>query len=427
MQDDSNETNDSWDVPEGQGHVRTIPDTDRDDVVDPVETTVFQKEDREMKTTGPAEPEVEVQPPASSTVGSSVQLAQPKRTWISRFMPSTRRELQIQALQAGYTEMLDTMRSISTHLEQQSNVQDNILGALEQFPEAMESLRDVGKATEQQTVMMGLVKQRLETNASHEQQVADSMNRFNNTLTMMDETSKTTSETIGTMVDRSRESEESLRNMMERSERRATKLLGVLGFLTIGIVGAALYFGVRGRSVEPTTTWMPAKGGSGQVQQERGGVKPDSARVALPAQSDPKDKSKAAQERAEPRKKVLVIPTNSDHKEPDKVKKVDPSVASAPKTKGFTAREARPVGDKKRDAGKVIAPALGNDVANLDAKPKHVESKNVAKKTVKSSDETSEANEDSSWSESIIKKVVTALSGSEETESVPDGQKEPPK
>lgn len=251
MANDPNENPDLEEDPDGDENTEVNSEADLagDRVVDADEALVPQGEEAvgepDQQDRDAEEVPVEVQRPSDHAIRGAA-VAQPNRPWIVRFLPQTRRARQIQALQAGYTEMLDTMHSISMHLERQSEVQSGLLGALEHFPDAVDSLRNVGKATQQQTEVLELVKHRLESSASHEQQVVDSMNRFNNTLTMMDDTSRATSDTLGSLVDRSRESETTMRAMLERSERRTTLLLGFLGLLTIAAITAALYFGVTG-------------------------------------------------------------------------------------------------------------------------------------------------------------------------------------
>ena len=445
MADDPDDVEGRDEALDGEEPTRDVSDLDinEDGVIDPVEAAVSAIEDEVEEDAGVAssdQAEVEVQPPsaAAAGVGTSVQLAQPKRPWISRFIPRTRRERQIQALQAGYTEMVDMMRNISTHLERQAQVHDNLLGALEHFPDAVDSLRSVGKATEQQTEMLGLVKERLESNASHEEQVVDSMNRFNNTLTMMDETSKTTSDTIGSLVDRSRESEESLRAMLERSERRTTMLLGLLGLLTIGAMASALYFGVSDKKVDLSKWFGAAEASAGEhaetdahaVSHEK--VKPTAVEADASADKtekkdtsdDKTSKTKASAGKSHSKtssskkseKKDDATKKESSKKSSSKtsstkrssgsksdtsksvkeVKDVDPKVADAAKETDVTAEDAATSSSKAaKDRGDVAAPELDEDLAQ-DGK-------------------------------SIIKKVVSVLAGSEDKNDPPTVNIEPVK
>ena len=102
----------------------------------------------------------------------------------------------MQTLQSGYVEMLDLMRSISSHLDQQAQSQTRLLQSLECFPEAVDGLKHVGKATAQQTEVLKLVRDQLESTAQHEQDIVGSMDGFNRTLHLMDETNRTTSSTV---------------------------------------------------------------------------------------------------------------------------------------------------------------------------------------------------------------------------------------
>ena len=197
-------------------------------------------------------PDVEVQPPPKSSGGSGQNLPTVQRQgWVSKVLGRSRRDQQIQTLQSGYVEMLDMMRSITNHLDRQAQGQDQLLKTLDHFPDAVEGLRNVGKATEQQTEVLGMVRTQLETNAAHEHEIIKSMEGFNKTLNLMDETSRNTASTIGDLVESTRDSEDELRAMLERSEKRSALLTGILGVIGLLAIGSALYVGLSQRQPAP--------------------------------------------------------------------------------------------------------------------------------------------------------------------------------
>lgn len=157
--------------------------------------------------------------------------------WIARWRPGSRRDRQIAWLQAGYSEMLDLMRSIRTHLDRQEDVQHKMLDVFEQLPGSMDALQSVGKAAEQQVEVLGLLRQQVESSVHHDQQLVESMNRFNQTLGVMDETTRTSGRTVADLVEKSRGSERLLREVIERSERRFAMIAGT--FLVAVLVGVA--------------------------------------------------------------------------------------------------------------------------------------------------------------------------------------------
>ena len=206
----------------------------------------------------PDAPHIEIQPPPTSVpAGSSseVAIASSRQNWITRIFPGrSRRDLQLQTLQSGYVEMLDLMRSISSHLDRQAQSQTRLLRSLERFPEAVDGLKNVGKATEQQTEVLKLVRDQLESTAQHEQDMVGSMEGFNRTLHLMDETNRATSSTVSDLVDRSHTAESELRTMLERSQQRLTLLSGVLGTVGLVVVAGVIYFSLAQDGNLRTTT-----------------------------------------------------------------------------------------------------------------------------------------------------------------------------
>jgi hypothetical protein len=188
--------------------------------------------------------EFEIQPPPRETTpraAATSSLAPVRKGWLSRvFEGKARREHQLQTLQTGYLEMLQMMRSISSNLDRQSEMHCKLIETLEQFPEALKGMESVGRATEQQTKMLGAVQQQLTLNAEQDEKMIGSLNSFNETLGVMDETSRRSSETIGTLVDHSRVSERELRNMLERSDKRMTWTMTIMSFV---VLAGALFGG----------------------------------------------------------------------------------------------------------------------------------------------------------------------------------------
>ena len=123
-------------------------------------------------------------------------LASQKETWLSRWQPSSKRDRQIAWLQAGYSETLDLLRSIRQHLDRQEDVQVKMANVLDRLPESMEGLKSVNKAAEQQVVILGLLRQQIEAGVQHDQKLVESMNKFNQTLGLMDETSRNSGRTV---------------------------------------------------------------------------------------------------------------------------------------------------------------------------------------------------------------------------------------
>ena len=179
-----------------------------------------------------------------------------KENWLSHWRPGSKRDRQIAWLQAGYSETLDLMRSIRQHLDRQEDVQVKMASILDRLPESMDGLKSVNKAAEQQVVVLGLLRQQIEANVHHDKKLVESMDKFNQTLGLMDETSRNSGRTVTDLINKAKNSEALLREVIERSERR---FIFMTTLFVVVIVAAAVAFyrfgpGVRGTVAVPTYT-----------------------------------------------------------------------------------------------------------------------------------------------------------------------------
>jgi hypothetical protein len=178
------------------------------------------------------------------------------------FPQRLRREQQLQTLQMGYMEMIQMMRSISAHLDRQADNQERVSKVVERFPEALDGLRSIGEATVQQGQMLGMVRDQMERSADNEEELLGSMNSFNKTLTVMDDTNRNTTQAIHTLVERARESESELRALMERSEKRMARLTGFMALLALAAVLFGLYAMFTSRTSPSAAPPPPPQSGS---------------------------------------------------------------------------------------------------------------------------------------------------------------------
>ncbi len=170
--------------------------------------------------------------------------------WLARWRAPQKREKQLATLQEGFSELVDLTRSIREHMDQQARTQQTLLDMMQHIPGAVDGLKNVGKASEQQTETLALLKRQLEAAARNEDHLVESMRSFNKTLALMDDMSKRTSQTVSSMAERTRDSEDLLRNILERSERRLVWMIVTLMVVTLAVLGVGLYFGLGAR---PTT------------------------------------------------------------------------------------------------------------------------------------------------------------------------------
>jgi hypothetical protein len=193
------------------------------------------------------------------TPGSGEKSKEPpavqKETWLSRWRPGSKRDRQIAWLQAGYSETLDLMRSIRQHLDRQEDVQVKMANILDRLPESMDGLKSVNKAAEQQVVVLGLLRQQIEANVHHDQKLVESMDKFNQTLGLMDETSRNSGRTVTDLINKAKNSETLLREVIDRSERRFVFVTTLFVLVIVAAAAAFYYLGPSPRPIVATPTY----------------------------------------------------------------------------------------------------------------------------------------------------------------------------
>ena len=153
--------------------------------------------------------------------------------WWTWMVPGARRAYQMRNLQAGTAEVMQLVRSIHQNLEQQVETQRLLVSSLSALPEAVEGLRNIGRATEAQREMMGALQRQMTANAG-------TMDRFNDTLLSMDGTTKS-------IAERAKSSEAALFDLLRRAQRRMTMLTLLLVLTIAGVAGLAGYLLTGGK------------------------------------------------------------------------------------------------------------------------------------------------------------------------------------
>jgi hypothetical protein len=172
--------------------------------------------------------------------------------WLHRLRPGARREEQMAALQSGYQEVLELIRSIREHLARQQEGQERVLHHLDRIPDAV---RGLTRHAEQQTEMFGLIRQQIETNVSRDQKMVESIGRFNDTLSGLDATHRNTVDAVSSLV--------------TRSERRLAVMMGLLALIALLVLASFVFLGLRlqpgvvtgsARIAEPTAAPVEVSG-----------------------------------------------------------------------------------------------------------------------------------------------------------------------
>lgn len=159
--------------------------------------------------------------------------------WLTRLNPNSKRDQQIAELRKGYGELLKLITSIRTHLDKQGPLQEEAVKSLNKIPESLRNLDGLSANTQKQTEVLDMLRRKLEMSDNHDRKLIDSMDKFNHTLTVMDESSRNTSQTITQMLNKTRESERLVREEVRRSEKKMLFLTITLTILVMLIIGLA--------------------------------------------------------------------------------------------------------------------------------------------------------------------------------------------
>ena len=197
---------------------------------------------------------IEIQAPSApigSDAGQESSPQLPRRNWLSRVLRPSRKEKQIQALQTGYIEILETMRSIRSHLDRQASAQDLMRKTVDQFPDALDGIQHVGRAAERQIEVLSLVHGQLETNAQHGQEIIHAMHDSNKTLNMVNESSRDAAATMSTIIEQSRDVQIDLKAMHKRLEKRLMLITGMVAMIVLIGLGVGIYVALNGLGQRP--------------------------------------------------------------------------------------------------------------------------------------------------------------------------------
>ncbi len=195
------------------------PEPAEDDAPDSDDPELIGSEPHYSKGPPPAAPTAPDRPPAD------------KPGWFGLFRRrQERRDLQNQAVQAGYIELLDLIRSIRTHLERQSDVQDRLVQTLDKLPDDLRGNRE-----------------------KIDEQLVESITRFNSTLDVIDRTQSSHAQTVTRLMEQSRDSEEVLQQLLIRAERRNALGNALMMVIALILAGGAVFFYIETRNRRPET------------------------------------------------------------------------------------------------------------------------------------------------------------------------------
>lgn len=202
------------------------------------------------------------------------------------------KEVTLNQLKQGYSEVVETMKSVRTHLEEQSGRSEQMLGLMQDLPEV---LRSIPEGTRTQTRMLEAIhanlQQQNETSthltsaitglasaaASQEKaltqisdhitdeqdtrgQLNEGVATLNSTLGHVMDSNVATRDSMGAVVEQTRVNDERMRQMYQRSQKMNTAMVLLCLALATGALALGGYMAFLVNKVvnEPAATAAPA-------------------------------------------------------------------------------------------------------------------------------------------------------------------------
>lgn len=203
---------------------------------------------------------------------------------------ATKKEVTIQQLKQGYGEVVETMQSLRTHLDQQSQRSEQMLELLRDLPTA---IRSIPESNRTQTSMLEAIHENLDrqnqtthqlteaitglaTASAHQQRslaaidthlaeehesrgrLGEGVATLNDTLGQVTASNAATRESMGAVVEQTRVNDERMRNMYQRSQKMNTMMVLLCLALATGALALGGYMAVLVSRVVQPGTLQPA-------------------------------------------------------------------------------------------------------------------------------------------------------------------------
>jgi chromosome segregation ATPase len=191
-------------------------------------------------------------------------------TRASFFRPWARRDHAIQNLQQGFGTLTDLMAAIKANLERQDQRNEELLNALQQLPQILQSVPETNKlqtetlraihqqmeqqnnqqtklaeildricdADAQQSSTLEALRDRVETLTEHDQSIASNLNSVGSAMTTLSQNTQASTEVLSQMRSNIDERDRQLENILHRQGTRFTTMLAVAILLSIAALAA---------------------------------------------------------------------------------------------------------------------------------------------------------------------------------------------
>ncbi|MDQ8189479.1 hypothetical protein [Roseibacillus persicicus] len=225
-----------------------------------------------------------------------------RRSWLP-WKRQNRRDQQLSQLREGYIELIELIRSISSHLEWQKQENSQVSALVESLPPALNSFEKLATSQQQVTAILGRINSHMEDSNLKDQKLLENMQGFNSTIKEVSATNHNALGTLNQVQDRIGQSDERMTalfqqasqtnevvgDMMMRLEKRLFLSNITLIVLLVLLMGLGIFFATRGPAREVRYVHSPEsvmeESGPGQESQIM--KREDDARETAPPVQDP--------------------------------------------------------------------------------------------------------------------------------------------
>lgn len=217
-------------------------------------------------------------PPIKQSLGNLLNKVRgrgPVEVDIAQVKPNSRqaREMTIQQLKEGYGEVVETMKSVRTHLDQQADRNEQMLELMKGIPEVLKTIPESARnqermlgaiqtsldqqnetaghltkaivslaaASEQQGATLQGINERIEAEGATREALNTGVSNLNQTLGGVQESSNATRESMHAMSEQARLNDERMRDMYQRSQRTTLMMVILCLAVVVGAMGLGLY------------------------------------------------------------------------------------------------------------------------------------------------------------------------------------------
>jgi len=217
-------------------------------------------------------------PPIKQSLGNLLNKVRgrgPVEVDIARVKPNSRqdREMTIQQLKEGYGEVVETMKSVRSHLDQQAGRNEQMLELMKGIPEVLKTIPESARnqermlgaiqtsldrqnetashltnaivslaaASEKQGTTLQGINERIEAEGATREALNTGVSNLNNTLGGVQESSAATRESMHAISEQSRLNDERMRDMYQRSQRTTLMMVILCLAVVLGVLALGLY------------------------------------------------------------------------------------------------------------------------------------------------------------------------------------------